>query len=280
MEARNIDLGEWTLSGGGAQGESYNHNTNPNLLLKLFGENIDRDTIINELSLTQTVYENGVPCPLPGELVSYGNRLGIIFQRIQNKKSFCRAIADDPTCLPNMARRLAKMTRELHSKKSTDPRIPSVVDFFTDMLDSIPRIQGSMRAEMEKALEFARQNDTHTLLHGDFHYGNVITDGKNDYFIDLGAFSYGNPLFDISMLYFTAFFADEKTRVENFHITGEQTREFWKYFKPAYFGPDAKSDADLCHDMKPYFLIRTLFFEAAMGPLPIFDDFRAMILKM
>ena len=34
-----------------------------------------------------------------------------------------------------------------------------------------------------------------TCLHGDMHIGNVITDGMRDYWIDLGDFAYGNPLF-------------------------------------------------------------------------------------
>ena len=36
--------------------------------------------------------------------------------------------------------------------------------------------------------------DPCTCLHGDFTTGNLITDGKECYWIDLGWFSYGNPL--------------------------------------------------------------------------------------
>ena len=280
MDIRQISLDDWVLSGGGAQGESYNHKTDSTKLLKLFSEQINRDEIVGEVEISRIASENGVPCPKPGELVQVGNRLGIIFQRILNKKSFCSAIAANPDCLPDMARRLAGMARKLHATPATDNRIPCQTDFFARLLDRLTYIQGSMRQELENALDIAIKQETHTLLHGDFHYGNVITDGQNDYFIDLGAFCYGNPHFDTTMLYFTAFFADEERRVQDFHINGETTRRFWEYYKPAYFGPDAKSDKELCHEMQPYFLLRTLFFDNALGHMPIFDQFREMILTL
>ncbi len=280
MEIRQISLNDWVLAGGGAQGESYNHKSDSSLMLKLFGEQIDRDEIIAEVEISRIAAENGVPCPKPGELVQVGNRLGIIFQRILNKKSFCTAIAHDPSLLPDLAVRMANMARNLHSTPATDRRVPCQTDFFARLLDRITYIQGSMRQEMENAIDIAVKNETHTLLHGDFHYGNIITDGTNDYFIDLGAFSYGHPYFDLTMLYFTAFFADEERRMHDFHINGETTRRFWEHFKPAYFGADAKPDKELCHEMQPYFLLRTLFFDSALGHLPVFDQFREMILTL
>lgn len=280
MCIQQISLDEWVHSGGGAQGESFNHKTDPTLMLKLYGEQIERNGIIGEVEITGVAFENGVPCPRPGKLVQAGNRLGVIYQRIQNKKSFCTAIADNPDLLPELAGRLAVMARKLHSTPATDSRIPCQTDVFARMLDSIPYIQGSMRREMENALDIAARDETHTLLHGDFHYGNVITDGKNDYFIDLGAFCYGHPYYDLAMLYFTAFFADEERRIHDFHINGETTRRFWEHFKPAYFGADAKSDRELCHEMQPYFLLRTLFFDNVLGHMPLFDSFREMILAL
>ena len=38
-----------------------------------------------------------------------------------------------------------------------------------------------------------------TCLHGDFHIGNIITNGEKDYWIDLGDFAYGAPDFQTIM---------------------------------------------------------------------------------
>lgn len=36
MEAINISLNDYVLSGGGANGESYDHKTDPSIMLKLY----------------------------------------------------------------------------------------------------------------------------------------------------------------------------------------------------------------------------------------------------
>ena len=36
MEPISISLSDYTLSGGGANGESYNHKTDPSVMLKLY----------------------------------------------------------------------------------------------------------------------------------------------------------------------------------------------------------------------------------------------------
>lgn len=280
MGIKQITLDEWVSCGGGAQGDSYNHKTDASLMLKLYGEQINWDDVIEEVTIVKVASDNGVPCPAPGELVQVGNRLGVIYQRILNKKSFCTAISENPALLPELSVRMANMALALHSTPVTDSRVPSQTEKFAQILDRLTYIQGSMRQELNNALDIAARNETHTLLHGDFHYGNVITDGQKDYFIDLGAFCYGHPYFDLTMLYFTAFFADEERRQQDFHINGETTRRFWEHFKKAYFGPGAKSDKELCHEMKPYFLLRTLFFDNAMGHWPLFDKFREAMLEL
>ncbi|MDO4950331.1 MAG: hypothetical protein Q4E55_09290, partial [Bacteroidales bacterium] len=101
-DAQVINPNEWVLVGAGSQGESYNHTTDNRKMLKLFNENIDPDAIIEEINLSRAIREVGVVCPAPGQLVKYGNRYGIIFERILNKKSFCRAIGDDSSCVDDM----------------------------------------------------------------------------------------------------------------------------------------------------------------------------------
>jgi len=268
-----IDINDWSLSGGGAQGDSFFSKTDNTRMLKLFNL-LSVESIIRELELAQEIKRVGVVSPNPGELVKCGDRYGIVFERIPNKKSFCRAIADDPSCLPDMARRLAMMGRELHSKTYEGDVFISALDYYSDLLSRNRDIDDYTKKRLGEIIESLRKDERNTLVHGDFHFGNAITDGNTDYFIDLGAFTYGNPAFDISMLFFMSNNDNEAMTMDMYHITGAQASEFWKEFKTVYYGPDAPSDDELWQQFLPYLLLRTLFFEDSMGHMEQFDFMR------
>jgi len=267
--AKQIDINDWELSGGGAQGESYFNKANPDLMMKLFMENADIDSVAHEIELSIAIHKLGISCPAQGEFVRYGNRYGITFQRIKNKKSFCKAVGDDPSLYSVLAGRLANMARDLHSRSNNGTSFISLADFYGKLLQENNTMDEQMRKKMEECLEFARKEETNTLTHGDFHFGNVITDGKNDYFIDLGCFSYGNPNFDNSTLYFISRLCPEKYLYKEYHLHEKESHMFWEEYRKAYYGPDAPSTEELHKIYLPYLFLRTLFFESVMG----YDDF-------
>ena len=96
MEAIKISLDDYVLSGGGANGESYDHKTDPSVMLKLYFPGKIQQPL-DEMRLARKVYEMGIPTPEPGEyVVTDDNRYGIRFHRILNKTSYSRATADHP----------------------------------------------------------------------------------------------------------------------------------------------------------------------------------------
>ena len=77
MEAIEIDLNDYTLAGGGFNGESYNSKLDPSIMLKLyFPGKITQP--LDEMTLARKVYNLGIPTPEPGEYVVTGEgRYGI-----------------------------------------------------------------------------------------------------------------------------------------------------------------------------------------------------------
>ena len=97
MEPRLIDLNDYILTGGGFMGESYNHKDNPELMLKMYP--IDWAALaLKEYDRSEQAFSLGIPTPKAEELVKVPDgRLGIVFQRIQGKKSFAKAVGEDPS---------------------------------------------------------------------------------------------------------------------------------------------------------------------------------------
>lgn len=261
---------EWILSGGGMQGESYFHKSNPDIFLKLFEKNIDRSVVEREFHRNEELWKYGIRCPKAFRMVTIDNRYGIIFQRINDKKSFSRASGDNPEMIPVLAKKLAEMGKSLHCRSAVGSPFPSALTTYRKLLDEdivIDTIDKNLRQQMEDAWEFAAREDQCTFIHGDFHFGNAITDGKDYYFIDLGSCSYGNPKFDLAMFYFITHYGSEAVVQENYHMNVAGVMQFWNEFKKNYYAKEIP-DRDLMREFKPYLLLKTLWILKEVGDFP------------
>ena len=119
MEALKIDLKDYVHSGEGANGESFNHRTNPDIMMKLYNPGKVQQPL-DEMLMARKVYELGIPTPEPGEYVTDGVRYGIRFRRISGKVSYSRATADNPEKVEKYASEFARMCLQLH-KVHVDP---------------------------------------------------------------------------------------------------------------------------------------------------------------
>ena len=68
MDPIRISLNDYVLSGGGANGESYDHRTDESVMLKLYFPGKIQQPL-DEMILARKVYELGIPTPEPGEYV-------------------------------------------------------------------------------------------------------------------------------------------------------------------------------------------------------------------
>ena len=263
MNETRINLADYETSGAGALGESYISKSNPDILLKLYPR--EREQMgLDEYERACKVYSIGVPCPAPGELVRTGEgQLGIQFRRIVGKKSFARALSEHPERLEEYAARFAEECRRLHALRPEPGLFPTAKE---QCLTHI-RLDKFLSDEEKAALAryVGGLPDADTALHGDLHYGNIIfTDDGRQYFIDLGDFCTGSPLFDLAIVYRQTCLMPEPFIKENYHIDAATARAFWRAFVPCYFGPDAIIE-EVEAMLEPYNALRSLALEQSMG---------------
>lgn len=272
MKAEKINLEEYEYSGEGANGASYNHKTNPRYMLKLYNAGKPLDFIVSELDRVRKVYDLGIPTPKPGVLVTDGERYGIRFERVLNKKSFSRCVGDDPSQVEKYAREFARMCKMLHSTHCPAEGFVSVKDSYKRDLAANPFFTDEEKEKIAAFIDAAPDADT--AIHGDLQFSNAITDGENTYFIDLGDFAYGDPLFDLGMVLLTCLYDSDDFVEEVFHMKNETAHAFWRYFVPEYFGEDADPD-EMEALVRPYAGLKTIIIERD-GQKP-FPEFRALL---
>lgn len=259
MEAIRINLDDYVHSGEGANGESLNHRTESSVMVKLYNAGTPREKIEKELVFDQAICKLGIPSPKPGEFVTDGNgRFGIKFERIVGKKSFSRAVGENPESVEVYARRFARLCRKLHNTVVPEEGYVSVKQQYMDILSKSDVYTSEERSLMEKIIKEAPEG--HTAIHGDLQFSNVITDGKSDYFIDMGDFSYGSPYFDLGMVLFTCLYDDVTFMREVFHMEPETAARFWFWFVKEYFGENADPD-EIETMLRPYAALKLLIIE-------------------
>ena len=266
MDAIQIDLNEYVLSGGGANGESYYHRTDPNLMLKLYFPGKIQQPL-DEMMLARKVYRLGIPTPEPGDYVVTGDgRYGIRFRRILDKKSFSRATGDNPELVGKYAEEFADMCLKLHTIHVDTTQFECVKDRYYRLLTENPFFSTAQKDSIGKFI--ADAPDADTAIHGDLQYSNAIFSGTNRYFIDLGDFSYGYNLFDVGMVYLCCCLSEPEFIEETFHMSKALAIKFWENFAPAYFGHDRTLN-DIEQEIRPYAGLKTLIVERdSKRPMP------------
>ena len=270
MEAIKISLNDYVLSGGGANGESYDHKTDPSVMLKLYFPGKIQQPL-DEMNLARKVYAAGISTPEPGDyVVTEDGRYGIRFHRIVGKKSFARAIGDDPSRVAEYAAQFAEMCLQLHATHVDTTEFENVKDRYYRLLEENPFFTPAEKDKIGKFISDVPDEDTAIL--GDLQYGNAIFVGVKRYFIDLGDFCYGNHLFDVAMVYVCSCLSDEGFIQEAFHMPKAVAQEFWAHFAPAYFGADRPLSA-INEEISVYAGLKTLIIERdTRRPMQEFRD--------
>ena len=272
MEPIKISLKDYVLSGGGANGESYDHRTDPSVMLKLYFPGKIQQPL-DEMKLARKVFELGIPTPEPGEyVVTEDGRYGIRFKRIVGKKSYSRATGDDPSKVAQYAAEFAEMCKKLHSTHIDTSQFENVKDRYYRLLAENPFFTP---AEKDKLTRFiADTPDEDTALHGDLQYSNAIFVDDQRYFIDLGDFCWGNHLFDLGQVYLCCYLSGEDFISETFHMPKSLAMKFWDNFAPVYFGKGIPLK-EIEEMVRPYAGLKTLIIERdTQCPMP---EFRAAL---
>ena len=237
MDLKSIDINSWTQVGEGGIGKTYVHPDNPDILLKVNRSSMsDECTVKREVETSQHVFGLGLSTPRMFDIVRVGDAYGYTFERIKGKKSLSRICADDPSRISEIAALLASEGRKLHATTCDTAFFPSHRE---GALKAIGAADFADEADKQKLLAFVEGlDDAPTCLHGDYQTGNLIVSGEGKpYWIDLGWFSHGLPMFDIGHLFLiTQIYSQFQRMRDIIHMSREQLLAFWDAFAAAYSG--------------------------------------------
>ena len=272
-QPEEVNMDDYQQTGDGYTALSYSHKDGQQMI-KLYYDFIPLEVVEREKRIATSALMLGIHTPMAGPIVRDGKRFGVSFERIANKKSFARAIADNPQKLDYYAVTFAHICKKLHSTECDTAVFPSITDFYRALVARSPYYGDEMKA---KILAFVDSVEPHTTcIHGDLHIGNIITNGTDNLLIDMADFSYGNPWFDLGLVNLTANYISDEQISHLYHITKDVYQKFWAIFVREYFGISTDAEVkEIENQLKPFTALKMLHFGELSKHLS--DDFRQLI---
>lgn len=234
MEPVRINIDDWEKAGGGASGWMYFSKTDDSVILKLNKEEIPMEVTLDEYITSRSLYETGIPCAKVHEFVTDGVRYGMTVERLKDKRSYVRMIADNPDMLEPVARDFARRAKEFHSTVCDTSKFESKKMRCRKAFEKCDAIPADVKEYLYSCLD--SMDDLPNAVHGDFTPGNIVRSQGRDYWIDLGQFAYGDPDFDVTCLVFLARYTPKKVVEYLFHITRKQVGQFLEIYGQEYYG--------------------------------------------
>ena len=257
---REIDINDYEVSGDGYTAISYTHKDG-DTMMKLYAPFIKPEEVEKEKIMATRALTLGVNTPLCIDLVTYHSQWGITFERIKGKRSVARAISEEPERIEEFMNLYTDAVKKLHQTNCDTTLFPPVTKSFLEELEAAK--EHFTDDEYIKAQNFIKEhNDKTTCIHGDLHIGNVLLTENNDVlFIDMADFAYGDPYFDVCVLYVMSHVLSDEQMLRLYHINRKQMEQAWTLFVKRYYNVTTDEEiASIENFIKPYAGIRIIQF--------------------
>lgn len=267
-EYPQIELSEWTMVGGGYNGQAYVSDAHPGVMLKLITSDMgSAQKVEQEFYAAKTAFDMGLPTPRVFEIVRNGKDHGYLCQKIEGKKSFARLCADSPDRIPEYAAMMAEYGKVLHNTPITPNQyVVPMKALLREALESSPVVTDGQRERLSALVDAMPETDK--CLHGDFQPGNIILAGGQHYWIDLGWLSQGDYMMDLAHLYKMMVEDSVIPQVQDLtHMTRQQMINFWNAFAKAY--TDTNDVEALNRELRAYAaldMVRTFYLHPMNHP--------------
>ena len=209
---------------------------NKDTIIKVFNFVDDEEQIARELRLAKEAFILGIPTAISFDIVRVDNKLGVCFEML-DCDSLQNVVIKNPDKLGEYVIKYANLLKKMNNTECHSEIVPSIKDRYFSKLEAIkdrlPEDLFNKASHLLKAVP-----DTHTLVHGDCHFKNIMVQGDDLLLIDMETLSVGHPIFELAGLYSAYIGFNEYNPEESmdfFGISSESARNLFDALMKKYF---------------------------------------------
>lgn len=188
--------------GAGACGEVFR--LDDETIIKLYYPRVKKEEIEQEKALAKKAFVMGVPTAISYDIVEADGRIGVVYELIKSK-TIGELIRGDEGHLEEYVDMYAAVCRQIHGIEAEPGQLPSFKDINRSDIPNVTGITEEERAYLHRFLDL--MPDRMNCLHGDLNINNIMVQNGECCLIDMGEFSTGTPMFDLSRILFSMEFA-------------------------------------------------------------------------
>ena len=258
---REIDVTDATVVGKGRSSTVYR--IGDETIVKLYAAGVPLEKIKQEIDLAKKAFVAGVPTAISYDMVTSKGAYGVVFEMLDNADTVGRTITAHPEQFDEIMEKFVAVYKVMHSTDIEE------MGGFTSLKDTWNRWAEGMEANgsftheeadlLKQVIEAVPARST--MVHCDFHAGNVMYQQGEIVVIDMADIGFGHPIFDLAAGAFHARYSGSTTRQQVHGMSQENMLRFWDKLLALYFGAeDAQKLAEI-KEMCDYFgLLRGALF--------------------
>ncbi len=190
---RELSVDGCEIIGRGGFGIVYR--LDPETVVKVYREGVGLDQLQEEKRCATTVFLHDLPTAIAYDTVRVGNSYGNVYELL-NAVTVGKAVCEDNSLAEDLGRKMGRLIKKIHETEIEPGVLPRISDRFRARIDYIEEhhLSHEDAALLRQVVDAVTEKDT--LVHGDFHEGNVMVQNGELLLIDLDSICVGNPIYD------------------------------------------------------------------------------------
>lgn len=242
-QPRQISIEGAPLMGAGMHADVYR--LDDETVVKAYRPFVTMESIEREKKLSKWAFVNGLPTAISFDIVKAGDRDGIVYELI-NARSVSEYIKESDANFDIFIRKYVDLMEQIHSVEVMPGELP---DMKQQALGWIATCREYLYSEVCDRLVPVVESlpDSHTLLHADYHIGNILVCGDELMLIDMDTLCAGDPLFELSSIYnsYVEFPGIDSKAAEILGLDCRTARKIWDKTLELYTAGDKQKAAQI-----------------------------------
>ncbi len=210
----------------------------PETIVKLYTAGVPLFKIKQEIDLSKKAFVAGIPTPISFDLVRCHESYGVVFEMLGEADTVGHTLSTHMDQFDEITRKFVDTYKLIHQAdiKSMGGFI-SVKDMWHSWADGMHSEDGFNDQEvaiLHGLIDTVPERST--MVHCDFHAGNVMYQKGEIVVIDMADIGYGHPIFDLAGNAFHARYSGSETRQRVHGMNQENMLRFYNTLLSLYFG--------------------------------------------